>query len=284
MAKRVSIYSATTEMQAEFLVQVLASHGVEAQTMGGALTQLAGYLPATYARTRVVVDEEDVDRARAIVRDFERSRKHPKPVAGAAESWVCANCGEMIEPQFTDCWKCQTPRPPGAREDDKAAAAGAKAQATPQQPRPADPLIPVDLACVRCQYNLRNLAIDKVCPECAHPALASLLQTMQSQQDWSLEHEPALAPCLDYVEEMTGYPIEAIAFVMRMWGRAVGMAKVDVDLPPHDDDIAAALRDLAVGFLGDPVTASRALQRWRLGGGGDIERLRRVLDQYALIA
>ena len=267
-------------MQAEFLVQVLGSHGIEAQTMGGTLTAtLAGYLPATYARTRVLVDEEDAERARAIVHDFERSRRPPKPVAAAAESWVCGNCGEIIEPQFTDCWKCQTPRTPAAPQED----AEATQQSAPQQRLPPDPLIPVDLSCVECQYNLRNLAIDKVCPECAHPALASLLQTMQSQQEWSLEHEPQLSPCLDFVEEMTGYPIEAIAFVMRMWQRAVGMARVDVDMPPHDDDVAAALRDLAVGFLGDPVTASRALQRWRLAGGADVARIRRILDESALI-
>jgi hypothetical protein len=141
----------------------------------------------------------------------------------------------------------------------------------------------VDVACVCCGYNLRNLAIDKVCPECAHPALSSLMQTMQSQQEWSLEHERELAPCLDFIEEMTGYPFEAIAFVTRMWRRAVEMAKVDVDMPPHDDEVAAALRDLAVSFLGDPVTASRALQRWRLGDGADVGRIRRVLDRYALV-
>jgi len=266
-------------MQAEFLVQVLGSHGVDAQTVGGALTQLAGYLPATYARTRVLVDEADVERARAIVQDFERSRKNPRPVAGAEESWVCANCGEMIEPQFTDCWKCQTPRPPASPQDDP----DAKARATSKERLPADRHIPVDLACVRCEYNLRNLPVDHVCPECAHPAIASLLQTMQSQQEWSLEHEPQLAPCLDFIEEHTGYPIEAIAFVTRMWRRAVEIASVGGDVSPLNDDVATALRDLAVGFLGDPVTAARALQRWRLANGADVARIRQILDASQLL-
>jgi hypothetical protein len=280
MAKRVPIYSAAAEMQAEFLAQVLNSHGIAAQTAGGALTPLVGYLPATYARTRVLVDEEDVARARAIVEDFERSRKSPRPVAGPAESWVCANCGEMIEPQFTDCWKCQTPRPPVTEEE---AAAKSQAAAAPPPRLPPDPHVAVDLPCVRCEYNLRNLAIEKVCPECAHPAFASLLQTMQSQQEWSLEHEPLLAPCLDYIEQRTGYPIEAIAFVTRMWRRADALARVADDVPPYDEDVAAALRDLAVGFLGDPVTASRALQRWRLASGADVARIRRILEEFQLI-
>jgi len=39
---------------------------------------------------------------------------------------------------------------------------------------PADPLT-VDLACARCGYNLRTLATDALCPECATPVSQSLL-------------------------------------------------------------------------------------------------------------
>src|SRR5262245_39077234 len=124
MSKRVSIYSAATEMQAEFLVQVLGSHGIEATTTGSALAPLMGYLPATYARTRVLVDEAEVASARAIVEDFERSQRNPRGPAG--ESWVCSNCGEIIEAQFTDCWNCQT-----ARGESSTADSDAKAQQTP---------------------------------------------------------------------------------------------------------------------------------------------------------
>ena len=278
MGTRVPIYSAASEMQAEFLAQLLESHGIEAVTAGGTLTTLAGYLPATYARARVMVDATDAEAARAIVRDFERARKHPKEEPPTGETWVCANCGEVLELQFTDCWKCQTPRP---RDEDKAAP-DAKTRATAQRGA-ADQQIPVDLPCVRCQYNLRNLAVDKLCPECAHPALSSLFQAMQSQPEWSLEHGPALTPCLDFVEAMTGHPIEAIVFVMRMWRRAERKARFAIGERPDDDDMALALRDEAVRFLGDPVTASRALQRWRLGDGADVARIRAVIDRYALI-
>jgi hypothetical protein len=280
MPKMVSVYSAATEMQAEFLAQVLGSHGIEAQTAGGSLTQLAGYLPATYARTRVLVDEEDVERARGIVEDFEQSRKNPRPAAAVSESWVCANCGELIEPQFTDCWNCQTPSSrdvPGDADD-------AKAPATSQR-LPPDPHIGADLACVRCAYNLRNLPVDRVCPECAHPALASLLQAMHSQPEWSLDNEQALQPCLDYVEQECGFPIEAIAYVLQQWPRAVERASAVIGLPdvtPHDDDVAVALRDLAIDFFGDPLTAARAMQRWRLGTGTDLRRLRARLEQFGL--
>ncbi len=32
--------------------------------------------------------------------------------AGApGESWRCGKCGEMVEPQFTECWNCGESRP-----------------------------------------------------------------------------------------------------------------------------------------------------------------------------
>jgi RNA polymerase subunit RPABC4/transcription elongation factor Spt4 len=30
------------------------------------------------------------------------------PVAG--EPWTCSRCGEVLEPQFAQCWNCGTPR------------------------------------------------------------------------------------------------------------------------------------------------------------------------------
>lgn len=29
------------------------------------------------------------------------------------ERWVCKNCGEILEPQFTDCWNCGSSREVG---------------------------------------------------------------------------------------------------------------------------------------------------------------------------
>jgi hypothetical protein len=148
-------------------------------------------------------------------------------------------------------------------------------------------MIAADLACVRCAYNLRNLPVDRVCPECAHPAFASLIQTMQSQQDWSLDHERALDPCLDYVEMQTGFPIEAIAYVTQTWPRAADRAGASgIGINDHtfsDDAIAEALRDLAVDFFGDPLTAARAMQRWNLATGADLRRLRESLKAFNLI-
>ena len=279
MPERVSVYSARDEMQAEFLAQVLRSHGIETTTAGGALTTLAGYLPATYGDVRVLVDAADAGRARAVGEDFEDARKSRRTTWKRSGGWTCPQCGELVEPQFTDCWNCQTPRPPADAGDD---AGGAHAKAT-ARPAP-DPHIGADLACVRCAYNLRSLPVDHLCPECAHPAFASLLQTMQSQQEWSLDHERELGPCLDYVEQQAGFPIEAIAFATQTWSRALERASAGgvgvADRIPSDADIADALRDLAADFFGDPLTASRAMARWNLASGADVRRLKESLAQF----
>jgi hypothetical protein len=30
------------------------------------------------------------------------------PVSG--DPWTCAKCGEVLEPQFSQCWNCGSPR------------------------------------------------------------------------------------------------------------------------------------------------------------------------------
>jgi hypothetical protein len=108
---------------------------------------------------------------------------------------------------------------------------------------------------------------------------------MQSQQEWSLDNEQGLGPCLDWVERECGFPIEAIAYVLQTWPRAVERASGVIGLPdvtPSDDDIAVALRDLAIDFFGDPLTAARAMQRWHVGTGADVRRLQQNLAQFGL--
>ena len=296
MADTVSIYSARDAMQADFLVGVLASHEIEAHTVGGALSTLSGYLPAPPVTVHVA--EADAGRAREIAEEFERSgRGEPSGGAVAEVSrWTCANCGEAIEPQFTECWNCQLPRGAPA-----IGAASSSASSAGGERLPLDPHLGVDLPCVRCAYNLRNLPVDRVCPECAHPAFASLVQVMQSQQEWLLENEPALRPCFDYVEELCGFRIEAVAFVAHTWplarqhaahaairaaARANGTIRTVLEPPPppDDDQVAEAVRELAIDFFGDPLTASQVLQRWQLTTTAEIRWLRDRLTQLGFLS
>jgi len=47
-----------------------------------------------------IVNDEDYPRAKAIVDAYRNAKIEPR------DSWVCPGCGEMIEGQFTACWKC----------------------------------------------------------------------------------------------------------------------------------------------------------------------------------
>lgn len=52
-----------------------------------------------------VLDDRDAEIARRIIRNgFDHSLAGRKP-------WVCAHCGEHLEPQFTTCWKCGRDEP-----------------------------------------------------------------------------------------------------------------------------------------------------------------------------
>ena len=272
MAKTIAAYSARNELQAALLVQVLASHGIEAQVVGGALASLTGYLPTT--PVSVHVDEADAERAKAVIEEFEQSGRGGQaagPATGEAP-WTCANCGEMIEAQFTECWNCQLPR--GAPAIDARPTNGAAERLRP------DPHIGVDLPCVRCAYNLRNLPVDRVCPECAHPAFASLVQAMQSQQEWLLENEPALRPCFDYIEALCGgFRIEAVAFVAHTWP----LARQRAGDAANEAEIADAVFDLALEFFGDPLTATRTMQLWKLTNAAQIRRLKERLAQLDFV-
>ncbi len=84
-----------------------------------------------------VLRDEDEKRARAIV---ERYKSGAVRNSLAREPWQCPACGEMIEGQFSECWKCTTIDP--RRE------AGAR--------------------CEQCGYLLRGLP-ERRCPECGTP-------------------------------------------------------------------------------------------------------------------
>jgi hypothetical protein len=54
-----------------------------------------------------IVDETQLYKAKAIVARY--LAKPPAAIPGPL--WTCAKCGEQLEPQFSDCWKCGAPRP-----------------------------------------------------------------------------------------------------------------------------------------------------------------------------
>ena len=111
-----AIYSARDTMEAHFLKGLLEAEDIPAVVQGEALGSVLGEIPVTRSTLpNVLVNDDDVDRAIPIVEQFrqrdQRSAAEDESDSTRSETWTCPKCGEKIETQFTDCWKCGTPRP-----------------------------------------------------------------------------------------------------------------------------------------------------------------------------
>lgn len=82
----------------------LDSHGIEAIVRGEYLTSGWGELPADVCAVWVV-DDAQFGEADALLKAFLKGS-----YASGLGTWRCANCGETLEGQFTECWSCGAPR------------------------------------------------------------------------------------------------------------------------------------------------------------------------------
>jgi hypothetical protein len=77
---------------------LLEAEGIRAVVRNERLASAMGELPPAECQAEVwVTDQSDAQRAELLLREG-------RPVAGPA--WACPACGEQLEPQFTQCWRC----------------------------------------------------------------------------------------------------------------------------------------------------------------------------------
>lgn len=91
--------------EAHVLRGFLASHGICAEVRGDLLTSGWGELPLDVCS--VWTGDEDHARAAELVREFFSgacARRH------SGDAWTCPGCGEALEGQFTQCWRCGAAR------------------------------------------------------------------------------------------------------------------------------------------------------------------------------
>jgi hypothetical protein len=102
------IFTANNPTEAELVRGILESAGIAAEVKGTDLWGARGEVPVGPDTDPTVWVEDDsrAEEAQALLADFNRDRP---TVQGAA--WTCPQCGEISEPQFTECWKCGTGRP-----------------------------------------------------------------------------------------------------------------------------------------------------------------------------
>jgi hypothetical protein len=98
------LYNARHVADAHFIRNLLESEGIPAIVRGEFLASGIGELPADVLSVWVT-DDAQIERAQQLLRDLFRNR-----MAADRSPWVCPDCGEGLEGQFTDCWKCGAQR------------------------------------------------------------------------------------------------------------------------------------------------------------------------------
>jgi hypothetical protein len=93
------VFSSFNLAAAHHAKNLLAVEGIRSVVRNEILSSAMGELPPAECQVEVWVLREG-DAARA---DLLLTQSFSTPDAG--EPWACA-CGERIEPQFTQCWRC----------------------------------------------------------------------------------------------------------------------------------------------------------------------------------
>lgn len=92
------VYRAASLLQVAHARNVLIAAGVECELRNTHLAGAMGELPMMETWPQLYVNETDEHYALSILA---RASQAPR---GA--SWVCEECRETLEPQFTCCWRC----------------------------------------------------------------------------------------------------------------------------------------------------------------------------------
>ena len=101
------IHTLHDPLLAGYLAQVIEQAGIRCVIRNQHLLGGIGDLPPIEAWPEIwVVRDEDVAAARELI-----AALAPREDTRAA-SWTCPACGERLEGQFTECWKCAAAPPP----------------------------------------------------------------------------------------------------------------------------------------------------------------------------
>ncbi len=100
-----SVYSAANITIVSIIRNILEGHGIRCWIKNEFLMAGSGEIPPIECWPRLCVDDEDFPEAQRIVEEALSSGND------AARAWQCASCGEEIEGQFSECWKCGESRP-----------------------------------------------------------------------------------------------------------------------------------------------------------------------------
>lgn len=105
------VYEAEQVSDAEQVRDLLEARGIEARVFGEYTYGAPGVNPLAWPAVWVMEDE-DFDAAKALIREYEEAaRRAAARDPDASRRWRCRHCGEWNEETFAMCWKCGEPLP-----------------------------------------------------------------------------------------------------------------------------------------------------------------------------
>jgi hypothetical protein len=91
------IYSSHDRLAVHHAKNLLEAEGIPAMVKNEILSSAMGELPPAECQAELWVRAVEADRAEKIIRYELRAD---------GTAWRCTACGETLEPQFTQCWRC----------------------------------------------------------------------------------------------------------------------------------------------------------------------------------
>jgi hypothetical protein len=92
------VFRAASLIQVAHARNLLSTAGIPSELRNQYLAGALGDLPMLETWPQLYVEDGD---EQAALRTLARAAAAP---TGA--SWTCERCGEVLEPQFTSCWRC----------------------------------------------------------------------------------------------------------------------------------------------------------------------------------
>jgi len=93
------------------LKSMLEQEGIPCLIKNELMIGLSGEVPLNECSPQLwVADDKDESRARQLMHEFRTAEIESGP------GWLCENCNEAMEGQFTSCWKCGACKPGTSEE------------------------------------------------------------------------------------------------------------------------------------------------------------------------
>jgi hypothetical protein len=97
------VHSSPNAVDIHNIKNVLEGSGIECEIRGEFRRGAVGEIPINECWIDLwILNDTDETNARQII---------DTPLSGSAPAWCCAGCGESIDGQFDQCWKCDAKRP-----------------------------------------------------------------------------------------------------------------------------------------------------------------------------